>query len=130
MTHEENPECKTHPCAPHGFDRSSSHSLDRCVCECEWWEPDETCAALELQATIAAQAAEIEMLNTQNKNILVELADVVQINERLREALIQIERTYYQEVEHPHDPKTIRRMSARMAGIANAALKSEEKDDE
>lgn len=70
------------------------------------------------------------MLNTQNKNILVELADVVQINERLREALIQIERTYYQEVEHPHDPKTIRRMSARMAGIANAALKSEEKDDE
>jgi hypothetical protein len=19
MTHEENPECKTHPCAPHGF---------------------------------------------------------------------------------------------------------------
>jgi len=37
--------CKTHPDAPHGFDRNASLSLGRYVCECEhWfadWEPDE-----------------------------------------------------------------------------------------
>ena len=31
--------CKTHPDAPHGFDRNMSHTLDRYVCECEYWEP-------------------------------------------------------------------------------------------
>jgi hypothetical protein len=30
--------CKTHPDAPHGFDRGASHTLDRYVCECEFWE--------------------------------------------------------------------------------------------
>ena len=29
--------CKEHPDAPHGFDRTSSHSLGRYVCECEGW---------------------------------------------------------------------------------------------
>jgi len=33
--------CKTHPDAPHGFDRNASHTLDRYVCECEHWEPEE-----------------------------------------------------------------------------------------
>ena len=33
--------CKTNPNAPHGFDRSSSHSLGRYVCECENWIPEE-----------------------------------------------------------------------------------------
>lgn len=33
-------QCKTHPDAPHGFDRNASHSLGRYVCECEYWEPD------------------------------------------------------------------------------------------
>jgi len=32
--------CKTHPDAPHGFDRNASLSMDRYVCECEYWEPD------------------------------------------------------------------------------------------
>jgi hypothetical protein len=32
--------CKTHPDAPHGFDRNASHSEDRYVCECENWEPE------------------------------------------------------------------------------------------
>jgi hypothetical protein len=42
---EDNPEvpCKTHPDAPHGFDRNASHSADRYVCECEGWEPPELC---------------------------------------------------------------------------------------
>ena len=33
-----NPKCKTHPDAPHGFCRDASHSEDRYVCECEFWE--------------------------------------------------------------------------------------------
>ena len=31
-------ECKTHPNAPHGFVRNASHTEDRYVCECEYWE--------------------------------------------------------------------------------------------
>ena len=31
-------ECKTHPDAPHGFVRNASHTEDRLVCECEYWE--------------------------------------------------------------------------------------------
>jgi hypothetical protein len=38
-TDDETPPCKTHPDAPHGFDRNASHSADRYVCECEGWEP-------------------------------------------------------------------------------------------
>jgi len=38
---ENNFNCKTHPDAPHGFVRNASHSDDRYVCECEFWEPPE-----------------------------------------------------------------------------------------
>ena len=38
---EEQVPCKTHPDAPHGFDRNASHSLDRYVCTCEHWEPED-----------------------------------------------------------------------------------------
>jgi hypothetical protein len=31
--------CSTHPDAPHGFNRTASHTLDRYVCECEGWSP-------------------------------------------------------------------------------------------
>jgi len=31
-------ECKTHPDAPHGFVRNASHTEDRLMCECEYWE--------------------------------------------------------------------------------------------
>lgn len=31
--------CSKHPDAPHGFDRTASHSLGRYVCNCEGWEP-------------------------------------------------------------------------------------------
>jgi len=33
--------CKTHPDAPHGFNRNASHSEGRYVCDCEYWEPEE-----------------------------------------------------------------------------------------
>ena len=32
-------DCKEHPCAPHGFDRTASHSNGEYVCECESWTP-------------------------------------------------------------------------------------------
>ena len=31
-------QCNPHPKAPHGFDRNSSHSADRYVCDCEGWD--------------------------------------------------------------------------------------------
>ena len=37
--HDDEPKCKDHPDAPHGFCRNESHTLDRYVCECEFWEP-------------------------------------------------------------------------------------------
>lgn len=30
--------CKTHPDAPHGFNRNESHSAGRYVCDCEFWK--------------------------------------------------------------------------------------------
>lgn len=36
-------ECSKHPCAPHGYDRSSSHAEGRYVCDCEGWGPPERC---------------------------------------------------------------------------------------
>jgi hypothetical protein len=35
---DETVECNPHPDAPHGFDRNSSHNMNRYVCECESWE--------------------------------------------------------------------------------------------
>ena len=32
--------CTAHPDAPHGFNRNSSHTLGRYVCDCEGWVPD------------------------------------------------------------------------------------------
>lgn len=34
-------DCNPHPDAPHGFDRSGSHTWDRYVCDCEGWDADE-----------------------------------------------------------------------------------------
>ena len=36
--------CKTHPDAPHGFCRNSSHTEGRYVCECEHWEEPQASA--------------------------------------------------------------------------------------
>jgi hypothetical protein len=38
--------CKTHPDAPHGFDRNASHNADRYVCECEGWQPSDDAGAV------------------------------------------------------------------------------------
>ena len=46
--------CKEHPDAPHGFDRTSSHSLGRYVCECEGWIEDD-----ELSKEINSQVKKI-----------------------------------------------------------------------
>lgn len=33
--------CNPHPKAPHGYLRNASHTEDRYVCECEYWDPYE-----------------------------------------------------------------------------------------
>lgn len=42
--------CKTHPDAPHGFDRNASHNADRYVCECENWEPKPVAHVYRIEA--------------------------------------------------------------------------------
>ena len=37
--------CSQHPDAPHGFNRNSSHTAGRYVCDCEGWMPDDTLEA-------------------------------------------------------------------------------------
>lgn len=34
--------CNRHPDAPHGYNRNASHAEGRYVCDCEYWEPDES----------------------------------------------------------------------------------------
>ena len=56
--------CKTHPDAPHGFVRGASHSEDRYVCECEFWEEpkmNERIRELALQAKQSALDAMIKI---------------------------------------------------------------------
>ena len=67
--------CKTHPDAPHGFDRNGSHSEDRYVCMCEHWEPPEPRALvlaelLEQNALMPLDdvaAAELRRLHDENE---------------------------------------------------------------
>ena len=40
-TEKPQPPCKTDPRAPHGFLRNESHTQNRYVCECEFWEPED-----------------------------------------------------------------------------------------
>jgi len=46
--------CKTHPDAPHGFVRDASHTEDRYVCECEFWEEPEVIEKIKAGANIHA----------------------------------------------------------------------------
>ena len=64
--------CKDHPDAPHSFCRDASHSYDRYVCECEFWEPKENkiYTQAELNAAVltereeCAKVADKELMNT------------------------------------------------------------------
>ena len=54
--------CKTHPDAPHGFDRNASHSADRHVCECEGWEPVDETAKRDNSSWVDIEEEEINAL--------------------------------------------------------------------
>ena len=54
--------CKTHPDAPHGFDRNASHSADRYVCECEGWEPVDETAKRDNSSWVDIEEEEINAL--------------------------------------------------------------------
>jgi hypothetical protein len=48
-------QCNPHPKAPHGFMRNASHTEDRYVCECEYWEPYEAGYQAGMEAALRAQ---------------------------------------------------------------------------
>lgn len=57
--------CNKDPRAPHGFDRTASHTQDRYVCECEGWvAPDDvwTTDVDKLRADLAAAQRELVIL--------------------------------------------------------------------
>ena len=53
--------CKTHPDAPHGFVRGASHSEDRYVCECEFWEEPKMNERIKLLAEYQNKVLEGEI---------------------------------------------------------------------
>lgn len=55
--------CKTHPDAPHGFLRNASHSMDRYVCECEFWEEPVVEATIQLTRQQAETVTRDYLLN-------------------------------------------------------------------
>lgn len=55
-------QCKTHPDAPHGFDRNASLSMDRYVCECEHWFPDWEPDELTVEGWDISKPAELKQL--------------------------------------------------------------------
>lgn len=50
------PQCNPHPKAPHGFLRNASHTEDRYVCECEYWNPYEAGYQAGMEAALRAQS--------------------------------------------------------------------------
>jgi hypothetical protein len=70
--------CSTHPDAPHGFNRDSSHTLGRYSCDCEGWLPDTApsqptvpvCRMLTLQETVNGL---IDSINNKEKSVPSEI---------------------------------------------------------
>ena len=60
--------CKTHPDAPHGFVRNASHTQDRYVCECEYWEEPKVNERIKLLAERAGLKSEI-MVDESNLDV-------------------------------------------------------------
>ena len=60
--------CKTHPDAPHGFVRNASHTQDRYVCECEYWEEPKVNERIKLLAGQAGLKSEI-MVDESNRDV-------------------------------------------------------------
>lgn len=62
--------CKTHPLAPHSFNRESSHVEDRYVCECENFVVPEHYVEISHQVWFVRESYDIIYLlddNTHNK---------------------------------------------------------------
>ena len=56
-------ECKTHPDAPHGFVRNASHTQDRLVCECEYWEEPKVNDRIRILLNEATSGLEPDLSN-------------------------------------------------------------------
>lgn len=87
--------CKSHPDAPHGFCRDASHSLDRYVCECEFWEPPMTDPIVDSVVHQFKKRSEIGIYKygtTLYENPL-ELSEWIQhLKEELMDAVLYLER--------------------------------------
>ncbi len=75
--HPEQPEraCSTHPDAPHGFDRTASHSAGRYVCECEGWQPPAEPLNAEMLAALRQCVAALDALHAPGDSIYTRASD-------------------------------------------------------
>lgn len=64
--------CNPHPKAPHGYLRNASHTEDRYICECEYWDPYEA----GYQAGCEAMLKHSESLEAQNTELDAKLAQI------------------------------------------------------
>lgn len=79
MSEELHPRCSRHPDAPHGFDRTASHALDRYVCDCEYWSVPEQELEWSGPVPLTSQAREAvaHVRAFGEKSAMSNLADVV-----------------------------------------------------
>ena len=89
--------CKTHPDAPHGFVRGASHSEDRYVCECEFWEEPKMNELIKLLAEQAGWDNHHSKFDTR----IEKFAELI-----VRECAKQVD-NYWDEIENGYADKKI-----------------------
>ena len=76
-------ECKTHPDAPHGFVRNASHTEDRLVCECEYWEEPEVNKQIQ---ELMSKTLDEKFAGTWST---MDMQDLAKFSERFAELIVQ-----------------------------------------
>ena len=76
-------ECKTHPDAPHGFVRNASHTEDRLVCECEYWEEPKVNKQIQ---ELMSKTLDEKFAGTWST---MDMQDLTKFSERFAELIVQ-----------------------------------------
>ena len=76
-------ECKTHPDAPHGFVRNASHTEDRYVCECEYWEEPKVNKQIQ---ELMSKTLDEKFASTWST---MDMQDLAKFSERFAELIVQ-----------------------------------------
>ena len=95
-------ECKTHPDAPHGFVRNASHTEDRLVCECEYWEEPKVNKQIK---NLMDQTLDEKFAGTWST---MDMQDLTKFSERFAELIVRecaSELIRWKDEPFPYDPE-------------------------